>query len=282
MRQETFTLPSKVRIEMRQAMLAEENHIAGIAKGNGGSVDQGLMDVLDKCTVGIVDQGPYEFLTVGGKANWKQMIRGDMFSALVQLRSITYRDGHELEFDQRCANKGCNKKFAVSVNLFEDLLWQDMPESSLEKLKNGELFAVEIDGRTVHYTLAFGKTEETYNLLSEQNPNREMSCGLRSRIVKIDGLEPYQFLDWLDGRNGESTEFSGLSSQDGEDLREAFDVVEGGIDLGVEVRCPKCGGVYDINVPFSVFFLPGRGISLRRRKAREKKEAEARTKVLLS
>ena len=283
MRQETFTLPSKVKIEMRQAMVVEENFLAGIAKGGGGPVERGLMEVLDKCTIGIVDPGPYDFLTAGGKANWKQMIRGDMFSALVQLRSITYTDGQNLGFEQRCPNMSCGKRFLAQVDLFEDLLWQDMPQESIEKLKSGELFEVVIDGKKVGYTLAFGKTEETYGLLIEQNPGRDMSCGLRARIATVEDLKPHQYLDWLDGRNGDDQcEFPGLTSQDAEDLREAFDVVEGGVDTSVEVRCPKCQGMFDVNVPFSAFFLPGKGISSRRRLARERKKLKADTKNLLS
>lgn len=283
MRQETFKLPSGVKIEMRQVMVAEENYLAGIAKRGGGPVERGLMEVLDKCTIGIVDSGPYKFLEIGGKADWKQMIRGDMFSVLVQLRSITYTNGQHLEFEQRCPNPVCKKKFAAQLDLFEDLLWRDMPQESLEKLQSGGLFEVVIDGKKVEYTLAFGRTEELYGVLIEQNPDRDMSCGLRARIATVEDLKPHQYLNWLDGNNGdENCEFPGLTSQDGEDLREAFDIVEGGIDTSVEVHCPKCQEVFDVNVPFSAFFLPGKGINSRRRMAREKKKMEAATKSLLS
>lgn len=271
MRQKTFTLPSGVKIEMRNAGIAEENLMAGLAKGSG-SIERGLMDVLDRCTLGVADVGPYDFLTVGGKANWRQMIRGDMFTALVQLRTITYRDGHMLEFEQRCPAVGCRHRFAAEVNLLDDLIWQDMPQDSIDKLKRGELFEAEIDGRLVKYTLAFGRTEENYMLLAEQNPGRDMACGLRSRIAEVDGLEPHQILDWLDGNNGKSDKFPGLGSQEAEDLRDAFDVVEGGIDTSVEVYCPRCSEVFDVNVPFSAFFLPGKGINTRRREARKKKK----------
>jgi hypothetical protein len=123
----------------------------------------------------------------------------------------------------------------------------------------------------VKYTLAFGRTEENYMMLAEQNPGRDMACGLRSRIAEVDGLEPHQILDWLDGNNGKSDKFPGLGSQDAEDLRDAFDVVEGGIDTSVEVYCPRCSEVFDVNVPFSAFFLPGKGINTRRREARKRK-----------
>jgi hypothetical protein len=282
MRQKTFKLPSGVEIEMRQVMIAEENYLAKVAK-SGQPLERGLMEVLDICTVGIANPGPYDFLTPGGKASWKQMIRGDMFSALIQLRSITYTDGHLLTFEQRCPARSCKKRFTAEADLFGDLLWYDMPEESAVKLKSGEPFEVTIDDRLVKYTMAYGKTEETYNLLAEQNPGRDMSCGLRSRIISVEDVETCDILDWIDGRNNDpKCKYPGLSSEQGEELREAFDVVEGGVDTSIEVLCPKCQGVFDVNVPFLAFFLPGKGISSRRRKAREKKRIKEATESLNS
>ena len=282
MRQEVFKLSSGAKLEMRQVMVSEENYLAGIAK-KGGSVERGLLDVLTKCTIGVVDTGPYVFLEVGGKPDWDRMIRGDMFSALIQVRAITYREGEKLEFEKRCPGAGCGKRFTWEIDLFEDLTWTDLPEESMDKLKTGEPFEVTIDERKVKYTLAFGKTERTYSLLSEQHQDRDMSCGLRSRIVSVEGVEPQHLMDWLDGNNYDpSCQYKGLTSQDGDDLREAFDVVEGGVDTAVEIQCPKCNAWFDVNVPFTGFFLPGKGINTRKRKAREAKRLAMQEKKLLS
>jgi len=88
-------------------------------------------------------------------------------------------------------------------------------------------------------------------------------------------------MDWLDGNNGaDGCKFPGLGSQEGDDLREAFDVVEGGVDTTIEIQCLKCKDWFDVNVPFSAFFLPGKGINSRKRKAREKRKLALAAKEL--
>jgi len=281
MRQRIFTLSTKTQIEFRQIMLAEENLIATTRQSRKGNMEDALDEVMTRCAIRIVDPGPYTFLEVGDKPDWKRMAKGDRFGSMIDLRCLSYKDGHLYEAELRCPSSTCGKKFGWEVNLETELIRQDMPDESLEKIKNGQPFVVEIAGKKISYTIAYGKTEETFDALSAQYPDRDMSSAFRSRIVDIEGVAPRDYMDWLDGNNGdEKCKYQGLSSEEAEDLRDAFDVIDGGIDTSMEAECPHCRGWFDFSLPFSGIFLPGRGIIQRRRIAREQKNASKKMKNL--
>ncbi len=276
MRQEIFELPSTATIEFRQVKLAEENLLSAASKSRRGNVNKTLSAIMTKCTVGVVDPGPYSFLEPGGVPDWDKMARGDRFASMLNLRCISYREGHLYEAELRCPSSMCGHKFDWEVNIAEDLIRQQMPASSVEKLKNGEPFEVIIAGKKVMYAIALGKTEDTYDRLCMQYPGRDMAAAMRARIIGVDGVKPSEIMDWLDGGNDASDcKYSGLTSDDAEDMRDAFDRVDGGVDTTLEAECPKCRAWFEFDLPFSGIFLPGKGISKRRKELRRKdKEAK--------
>ncbi len=273
MRHETCTLTSGCEIELRPICLAEENMVAAASKSRRGGITKALIDVMSACAVSVVDPGPYGYLKIGDKPNWNNMARGDWFGAMLDLRCLSYKDGHIFEAELRCPNGTCGHKFDWEIDLRNDLIRQDMPEESREKLQRGEAFEVIIDGRKVKYTIAYVKTEEAVERLSMQYPGRDMAAALRARIIEVEGLQPHEIMDWLDGNNGaEGCKYSGLTSDDAETLRDAFDYIDGGVDTALEAECPKCRTLFDFTLPFSGIFLPGKGISKRRKLARQKME----------
>ena len=112
--------------------------------------------------------------------------------------------------------------------------------------------------------------------MCKQFPDRDMACGLRSRITDVVGpdgkkIERREIMDWLDGDDGRSKKFPGLTSDDGEELRDAMDKVDGGVDLEVTAYCdePDCRNPpVRFDLPFDRIFLPGEGIQKRRMKRR--------------
>jgi hypothetical protein len=275
MRQAIIKLPSTAQIEFRQVKLAEENLLSVASKSKRGNVNQTLSTIMERCAVGIVDTGPYGFLEVGGKPKWDNMARGDRFAAMIDLRCLSYRDGELFEVELRCPGSMCGHKFDWEINLREDLIRQDIPSDSLDNIRDGKPFEVVVDGKRVRYTIALGKTEETYDRLCMQHPGRDMASALRARIVDVEGVKPHQIMDWLDGRNGDDAcDFEGLTSEDAEELRDAFDRIDGGIDTSLEAECPKCHTWFEYDLPFSGIFLPGRGISKRRKELRRKAQEE--------
>jgi hypothetical protein len=77
-------------------------------------------------------------------------------------------------------------------------------------------------------------------------------------------------MDWLDGEDGH---YPGLMSEDSEDIRDAFDEKEAGIDTDVELNCPSvsCGHDFVVNLPFDGMLMPSKGIRKRRQERRRGK-----------
>lgn len=265
----TVALPSGCKAEIRPIRIAEENLLAAAQSRRNANAARVLEQVLDACVVGIAEPGPYPFLQPGDRADWRRMLSGDKFVAMLELRKVSYRDGHLLPaLGIECPNSAC-PPFDVSIDLDADVIRRDLTAENAAKLVAGEPFVCTIDDKKVTFVLGTGATEEMARKLVAQHPERRMAAGLRSRILDVDGVERRDILDWIDGANGASKRFPGLSSQDGEDLRDALDLVECGIDTSVDVACPQCGRSFTVELPFdSGFLMPSRGILERQRQRR--------------
>lgn len=274
MRQEIFTLPSGAKVKFRQLLLHDESVMADAMNDERANVEKTIAEIVANCAIGVEDPGPYSFLEVGDKPDWLQMANGDYFAASLKLRRLSYRDKGKVDVDLKCkANLTCKNSFTLEVDLEEDLIYQDLPAASIEKLKAGKPFEVEIAGRKVQYTISTGKTKKIAEKYMEQYPGRVMAAGIRARITSVEGVESRDIMQWLDGQ-GDNDEYMGLTSDDAEDLREAFEVVDCGVDTTLEVKCPKCGGYFEFVLPFTGIFLPSKNITKRKKEARRKKRQQ--------
>lgn len=269
MRQETFTLPSGCQIKFRQITLAEENILISAAKSKKAATQQTVIDdVLSACAMEVVDPGPYNFLTIGGKPAWPRMLAGDRFVSLLQLRILSYKQ-REMYTVPGVRCPACNHRWDYQINLLEDLYYREASEEDLEHLRTNEPFAVTIADKVVTFGHATCDLETKVSKLEEQNPGRSMASLMRARILDVDGIERRDILDWLDGNNGQSKDFSGLTSEEADELREAFDEHNCGVDTEVEADCPSCGESFQFILPFdSGFLLPGQKIRERRKQRR--------------
>jgi len=260
----TVTLPSRAQVDIRPIRIAEENKLASAAKG-AHALDRALEEVLSACVPAVVDPGPYGFLEVGSRPDWRRMLSGDRFVAMIELRKISYRDGHLLyAMDLACPGGRC-PRFDYMIDLDRELVRRDLDDEAYRRVAAGEPFEATIAARRVTFQLGTGQTEETAKALRKQHPARPMACLLRARLLDVEGVERRDILDWIDGNNLAKA-YPGLSSQDGEDLRDALDRAECGIDTEVDIRCEHCGSEYAIDLPFdSGFLLPGTEIRRRRR-----------------
>jgi len=268
MRQESIKLPSGAEVTLRQLLMREENMLAQAARARGRSQANALNDVLNACLVGWVDTGPYK-AELDSKPDVKDFLMGDKFAMMIELRVITYRDGHSYTIHgAECPTGGC-APFDYEIDLRADLIRRNLSDEDAATFAAGEPFVCEIDGKKVTFLLADGKTEERLQKLMKQHPGRPMACTLRSRIEDVEGIDRRAILDWLDGDNGASKEFDGLGGQECEDLRDAMDLHECGIDTEVLMECPHCGREAYIDVPFdSGFLLPSKGIVARKKQRR--------------
>lgn len=268
------TLPSGAVAEFRPLTIADENFMADAKRSRKGrALDMALEQILDRCTVRVVSPGPYRFLSENGRPDWHRMLTGDRVEAMFALRKISYAEGYLYVVENvTCA---CGHAWDHEFDIDEDLLHQPLAEESQRKYAAGEPFAVEVGGCDVSFVLQSGETEDLYDKMRRNKPARKMAAGLRSRIVDVSGIERRDIMDWLDGDNGVSKRFPGLSSNDAEELRAAFDAVDCGVDTEVEAQCPECSRLVRFALPFDSIFVPGRKIRARKR-ARRGTEFSAR------
>lgn len=261
------TLASGCQVELRKVTIADENYMANAKRGKKRrAMELALQEVLSRCTLQVVDPGPYAFLEAGGRPDWGKMLSGDRIWGMFELRRLTYKQG--LEYVVENVTCGCTMVWDHAFDIDKDLHWKRLPESSVPVVRAAGTFEITIDGRKVQFVLQNGETEDVYDRLRRQHPDRKMAAALRSRIKDVGGIDRREIMDWLDGDDGKSKKHSGLSSDDAEELRAAFEEVDCGVDMEVEAECPDCGRFVRFALPFDSMFLPGRKVRDRKRKHR--------------
>lgn len=262
MRSEVFELPSGLKLEMRGIGLAEENILAGADRRGG---DEVLDRVFAACWRATVDPGPYR-ANGSGAPPWPDLLQCDRFVLMLGLRQLSYRDGHMYEVE--VYHDECDTRFQWEVDLKRDLPVRPLDADAVERVRTGQPFECQIGGRIVRYKLATSRDNAFGEKLQEEFPDRLMAATLRARLVEVEGVEKRELMDWLDGANGTSEAFPGLTGDEAEDLRDAYDRVDGGIDTDVEIQCRKasCRKTFLFTIPFGRgFLLPSRGIQARKR-----------------
>jgi len=260
-----FDLPSSLKLETRGLTLAEENILASADRRGD---DEILDRVFASCWKGTVDPGPYK-LGQNNQPPWSDLIQGDRFVHMLFLRTLSYTNGHLYEIE--VYHEDCGTRFPWQVDLLKDMPIRMLNEDAIERVRTGTPFETSIDGRVVKFKIPTVKEAKFTEKLQEQFPERMMAAMLRARLVEVEGVEKRDLMDWLDGNNGVSEKYPGLTSEQGEELRDAYDLVDGGIDTDVEVVCtkPTCRQAFLHAVPFGRrFLLPSKGIEARKRARR--------------
>jgi hypothetical protein len=140
-----------------------------------------------------------------------------------------------------------------------------LPESSKDALVSKRNFTTKVAGRTVTFRLAYGRDDQRLEQLLEQYPDKPATCQLEPRIVSVSGETPeapvldrkstVSVLDWL----------RGLDAGDADDLRVAFDEVDCGVEVDIDIDCPKCDSPSTVQLPFEEFFSTVRSRRRQRR-----------------
>jgi hypothetical protein len=255
---------------MRGTGLAEENVLATADRRNN---DEMLDRVFAACFKATVEPGPYDIKN-GAAPVWGSLLQCDRFVLMIKLRCLSYVDGHLYEIDAH--HDECDMRFPWEVDLKEDLPIRKLTEDAVERVKTGQPFECNVGGKLVKYKLPTVKDMALSEKLQEQFPERAMAAMLRARLVEVEGVEKRDWMEWLDGANGESTKFKGLDSDEAEALRDAYDLSDGGVDTEIEITCKRvsCRQRFVQQLPFDQgFLLPARGIRARKRARRLGKES---------
>lgn len=200
-------------------------------------------DLIQACWLQVTNPGPYR-LDAKGMPTWLDVLSGDRFYVLVQLRVATY-PGEPYTFPVQCGAPACGEAFQWEVPL-EDLEVKRLPEESLRRFKEGIPFETQLDGATIKFELGTGRHERRGSRFA-RGAGTDLMRIMSQRIISIEGVDKKDIVDWLEDRE--------LSEH--RDLLVEMDKVDCGVKTSIEVVCPECGNVQPVDLPFGpAFFMP--------------------------
>ncbi len=234
--------PSGLAGEIRGLKGKEGKLLADRSAARAGSTFDKL---LSACWLQTTDPGIYE-LPEGAPLDWTKVLVGDRFYTLLQVRSLTF--GDEYAFTVQCSNAGCRERFEWEL-LLKDLPIRPLSEAAKAAFKAGNRFETQLprDGRRVWFRLMTGADEARAATALKAGRDGMLLTGLALRIVEIEGVPEKEKRAFLDD----------MEMADAAALLDKFDEADGGVETAIEVECPSCMGVQEVQLPFERgFFLP--------------------------
>ena len=247
---EIINCPSGLTGRIRGMKVREERILSDrkLAK-SGGQVDE----LLAACWEETLEAGPYNF---GDKViDWGQVLQGDRFFALLQIRALTY--GPEYAFAINCQSDGCRTRIQWEINL-PDLPVRPLSEESLAALGDGNRFETVLpdSGKRVWFRLLTGADERKLPQLRRSAGDKLLSAMLAFRVSEVEGVDARERRKFIED----------LTMRDADFLVDEFDRVDCGVDTAIEIECPECFATQEIELPFErTFFMPGKERMARRR-----------------
>lgn len=213
-----------------------------------------ISSLLAQCWEKTLDPGPYR---MEDPLDWDLISSSDRIYALIQIRIASY--GEDYEFRVTCNNTMCEHSYAWGVDLNE-LDIQPMSDRGKTFLKTGEPIPVELsDGTKVLCRLPNGEDETFMATLDAQDDSRSLTYHLARRVAEINGEKHWDdvlaFVEELPARLGD-------------ELWDVTDEIEGGVEMTFDVKCPKCGNVQQVILPFEAGFFSSRKRFARSRRKR--------------
>ncbi len=238
----TITCPSGLSGEIR-GLKGKEGKLfaARSAAQSGATFDK----ILAGCWLATVDPGIY-VLGEGETLDWSKVLVADRFYALLQIRSLTF--GDEYAFSVQCQRAGCRERFEWELDL-KDLPVRALTDEARAAFRDGNRFETRLprDGRKVWFRLMTGADEVRAASALRAGRDGMLITALAMRIVEIEGVKADDKRRFLDD----------MEMADAAALLDSFDETDGGVETSIEVECPVCGGVQDVQLPFERgFFLP--------------------------
>lgn len=247
MPQREVTLPSGARGKVR-GLKGEEINL--FANRQSARRNRTSMQVLKNVWLETHDGGAL----YDNDIDWDKAPQCDRFVALFYARIATY--GPQYDFKWQCDDSTCRKRFEWGLNLEEDLEVETLPDATCTAFLNGNRFTTEIvdsEGTTrqVVFQLLTPKLENKIEQVVNMAPKERATAGIAQRIVSIEGVE--------NGKGPIKRFLNDLDAGAVLDLLEAMDEVDGGIQTQIEIECPHCGNVMEIEIPFQdEFWSPSR------------------------
>jgi hypothetical protein len=233
--------PSGLTGEIRGLKGKEGKLLADRAAARAGATFE---KILAGCWLATTDPGLYE-LGDGGALDWSKVLVADRFFALLRIRALTF--GDEYAFGVQCQSAGCRERFEWTLDL-DDLPVSPLSDAAKAAFKAGNRFETKLqDGRKVWFRLMTGADEVRAAGALKNGRDGMLLTALALRIVEIEGVADSDKRKFLDD----------MEMADAPALLDRFDEADGGVETSIEVECPSCMGVQEVQLPFERgFFLP--------------------------
>jgi hypothetical protein len=209
--------------------------------------------MLASCTEEIRDPGPYQF--DGDKPNWDKVLIGDRFYTLLQIRLASF--GADYSFKVQCREVACRQAFDWSIDLAE-LKIKQLSEADRATLRSGGIFTTTLgDGKQVKFRLATGADEK--EVMRKRTVQQALPDMLALRIISIQGVGEFTEADVQQQKviKGVQAYLDDLDWGELVRLQNKLEAHDCGVQTEIEIECPACSGVQEVQLPFDRgFFRP--------------------------
>lgn len=234
--------PSGLAGEVRGLKGKEGKLLADRSAARAGSTFEKL---LSGCWLQTTDPGIYE-VPEGAVLDWGKVLVADRFYTLLQIRALTF--GDEYAFSVQCQSATCRERFEWQLSL-KDLPVRPLSDAAKASFKAGNRFETKLprDGRKVWFRLMTGADEVRAAQALKAGRDGMLLTALALRIVEIESVPEKEKRAFLDD----------MEMADATALLDEFDEADGGVETTIEIECPSCLGVQEVELPFERgFFLP--------------------------
>jgi hypothetical protein len=137
-----------------------------------------------------------------------------------------------------------------------DLLTYEMPEEYQDTFKSGECFEDEFSDKTIKWTPLIGEHEAIIEKLGLANPDMDTDDMTMNIMIKeISGLHANDKMKWIQKLGDEKEVLQNIMAE-----RVC------GLDLTIDIHCPRCKTKDEAALPFGVdFWVPMGKVRSRRR-----------------
>jgi hypothetical protein len=234
--------PSGLAGEIRGLKGKEGKLLSDRSSARAGATFEKL---LAGCWVATTDPGIYE-LPDTGALDWSKVLVADRFYALLMIRALTF--GNDYAFSVQCQSAACRERFEWTLDL-QELPVVPLSDAAKAAYRAGNRFETTLprDGRRVWFRLMTGADETRAASVIKAGREGALLTALGLRILEIESVPEHDKRKFLED----------MEMADAAALLDQFDQADGGVETSIEVECPACLGVQDVQLPFERgFFLP--------------------------
>ena len=231
--------PSGMAGTIRGLTVREERILADQRLAQTG---QQMEALLSACWLETTDCGPYDFAS--DRPQWGTVLQGDTFYCLLQVRALTY--GDDYDFAMRCRNPECRRNIEWSLHLSE-LPLRHLSENSRAGFTEGNRLPVTLPtcGKKAWFKLATGDDERKLAASRRHNGGGMLAALLALRVVELQDI----------GAADKAAFLENLALRDANFLMSQFELADCGVETSIEVECPHCFEVQQVDLPLDPSFL---------------------------